>query len=703
MEESLLRLEDDPADGDTIGELFRAAHTIKGSAGLFGFTAIVDFTHILEDVLDRVRDGAVTIDPGLIALLLESGDHLQELLLVCAIERGELTNAARAREAALADRLRIYQKNPAPMVSAPGADVVRDGAVASDLWHISLRFGNNVFRSGLDPLVFIRHLGGLGHIVHLTTLADAIPPASDMDPESCYLGFEISFASAADKKAIAEVFDFVSDDCAIHILPPHSKIVEYIELIRRLPEAENRLGEILVESGALTRRELEVGLAQQRETTVATDTPRLGEILVQQRAVEPVLVQAALEKQTRVKEQKTKESHFIRVQADKLDTLINLVGELVIASAGANLLAQRAQDSAFLEATSVVTDLVEEIRDGALRLRMVPIGEIFHRFQRVVRDVSHELGKDIELTIKGADTEVDKTVAEKISDPLTHLLRNSMDHGIEAPERRLAIGKPATGKLTLNAYHDAGSIMIEIIDDGGGLNRQRIHDKAVDRGLIAPNAVLSDREIDQLIFEPGFSTAETVTNLSGRGVGMDVVKRNITALRGTIELESEPGRGTRVGIRLPLTLAIIDGFLVGVAQASYVVPLDMVQECVELSETERQAAHQRNFFNLRGQVLPLIFLRDHFSLPENRSRRENVVVVRSGGHLAGLVVDELHGEFQTVIKPLGKLFSLLRGVSGATILGNGSVALILDVAALVQQMAQQENRSQVRPALALVR
>jgi two-component system chemotaxis sensor kinase CheA len=284
-----------------------------------------------------------------------------------------------------------------------------------------------------------------------------------------------------------------------------------------------------------------------------------------------------------------------------------------------------------------------------------------------------------------------------------HLLRNSMDHGIESPARRTAAGKSAKGTLKLNAYHDSGCIVIEISDDGSGLNRDRILSKAIEAGLVSANASLTDQEIYKLIFEPGFSTAETVTNLSGRGVGMDVVKRNITSLRGTIDLDSVPGSGTMVRIRLPLTLAIIDGFLVGVGQASYVVPLDLIRECVELSDTQRSIARERNHLNLRGEVLPLVYLRNHFDMPDYTGRRENVVVVRTANQSAGLVVDEFQGEFQTVIKPLGKLFSGLRGISGSTILGNGEVALILDVPAMVHQITQTENRSPVRPSTAQLR
>lgn len=486
-------------------------------------------------------------------------------------------------------------------------------------------------------------------------------------------------------------------------MPPHSRIEEYIQLINDLPEDKIRLGEILINSGAVTQKELDEMLLCQTLRVVAAESapageivppvPPLGEILVQEGMVQKELVDAALEKQKQARESKAQESRFIRVHADKLDDLINLVGELVIASASASLLAQRSRDTVLHEATSTMSRLVEEIRDGALQLRMVQIGETFSRFHRVVHDVAKELGKEIGLEIGGGDTELDKSVVEKIGDPLMHLVRNAMDHGIEPAEVRRQRGKPTKGTVRLNAYHESGSIVIEVGDDGGGLNREKILAKALERGLVVPNHNLADQEIYGLIFEAGFSTAEAVTNLSGRGVGMDVVRRNIEALRGTIEIDSAPGVGTNMKIRLPLTLAIIDGFLMGVGSASYVVPLDMVVECIELTEAERQETRERSYISLRGTVLPFIRLRDHFREQGKAGRRENIVVVQYAGQRAGLVVDELMGEFQTVIKPLGKIFGNLKGVSGSTILGSGEVALILDVPALIQRAVNLEAKS----------
>jgi two-component system chemotaxis sensor kinase CheA len=373
-----------------------------------------------------------------------------------------------------------------------------------------------------------------------------------------------------------------------------------------------------------------------------------------------------------------------------------MVGELVIASAAASLRAKETNNIELEEANSLVSGLVDSIRNSALSLRMVPIGETFHRFQRVVRDVGSQLEKEVELVITGSETELDKTVIEKIGDPLMHLVRNSLDHGLEMPEQRLRAGKEVKGKVHLNAFHDSGSIVIEISDDGKGLDKEKLLAKAIEQNIIDENQLISDDDIHHLIFHPGFSTADSVSNISGRGVGMDVVKRNIQALRGSIEIESEEGIGTTVRIRLPLTLAIIDGFQVGINNDAYVVPLDMVIECVEFAEAYKKTGNNSevcNYFNLRGEVLPLIKLKDHFNSSTSDSRtdeRVNIVVVHDNGRKAGLVVDRLMGELQAVIKPLGKLFSGLRGISGSTILGSGEVALILDVQQLMQDAAAQE-------------
>ncbi len=704
MEDGLLRMEQGDHDAETINAIFRAAHTIKGASGVVEIHHIEKFTHILENLLDKLRNGELQISSEMITALLMGCDHIGALL--DRVDQGMMDEDPEQKQKgeASADALRAFTsgggttESKSGMVEPSVATVERTGGdqAISDCWHISIRFGRDVLRMGMEPLAFLRYLLNLGEIAHLATLCDAMPQAEDMDPESCYLGFEITLRSHASKEQIENVFSFCRDECDLYILPPNSKMDDYLGLIERLPEESLRLGEILVRSGALTQEELDQGLRRQKaaaKIAEATEqpSPQLGDILVERKMVQPEIVEAAAAKQKQVAEKKTAEARLIRVQADKLDQLIDLVGELVIAGASANLLAQKSGQGTLVEATSVLSRLVENIRDSALQLRMVQIGETFNRFNRVVRDVSKELNKDIDLVISGAETELDKSVVEKIGDPLMHLVRNALDHGIEPAEVRAANGKPVKGRVELNAFHDSGSIVIEVVDDGGGLKADRIQAKAIEKGLIQPGQTLSEQEIVNLIFEAGFSTMEKVSNLSGRGVGMDVVRRNIQALRGQVDVRTEVGVGSRFIIRLPLTLAIIDGFLTSVGDASYVIPLDSVVECLELRDDDTRG----HMLNLRGEVLPFIRLREFFDVEGERPQRENVVVISASGHKAGIVVDQLLGEFQTVIKPLGSLFKHLRGIGGSTILGTGEVALILDVAALTQLAGQTEERRQL--------
>ena len=711
MEKGLMALQQQHGvsapDAETINAIFRAAHTIKGGSGVVEIRVIERFTHSAENVLDQVRNGAIQLNAAMIGDLLAAADHLGALL--DAVEQGESGEdpALAANGQAIAARLDGHLGKGASVATsatpAVGAvDTTSDalessggGNVGADTWHISLRFGRNVLKNGMEPVAFLRYLLSLGEIAHITTLFDDMPVAAEMDAECCYLGFEINFRSHASKEQIERVFEFVRDECDLQILPPHSKLADYLQLIEDLPEESLRIGEILVKSGALTQEELDAALRQQTSGATpgtAEDPPQvasIGSILVEQGVIQPELVEAAAVKQKQVGEKKAAEARLIRVHADKLDQLIDLVGELVIAGASAHLIARKSGQTTLVEATSVLSRLVEDIRDSALQLRMVQIGETFTRFHRVVRDVSRENGKDIELAISGADTELDKSVVEKIGDPLMHLVRNAIDHGIESAEVRAARGKPAQGRLELNAYHDSGSIVIEVVDDGGGLPKDKILKKAIDQGIAQAGDTLSDDEIVNLIFQPGFSTADKITNLSGRGVGMDVVRKNIQALRGRVDVQSEQGEGSRFTIRLPLTLAIIDGFLVSAGNASYVIPLDMVVECLELNA----GSADRDYLNLRGEVLPFIRLRQLFEVEGEAPKRENVVVVRSAHQKAGIVVDHLLGEFQTVIKPLGTLFRNLRGISGSTILGSGDVALILDVPTLTALAGRRENES----------
>jgi len=710
MERVLLELEDDGEQSqEKLDEIFRAAHTIKGSAGLFGLDDIVEFTHGVESLLDLMREGKVKPSEDIISLLITSRDHINALVEKLAAGDEEANESLQSEGNTLSERLQHFidealgkdelsgqEEAAGSLVEAeviPGASPVErmehGETVENENWHISLRFAPDVLREGMDPLSFLYYLETIGTINHIVTLDEALPSANEMDAETCCLGFEINFKSDADKETIEDVFEFVRDESFIRIIPPHSRIAYYLELIEALPNTEMRLGDMLQMCGSLTSAELERALVMQKTMREKSVNLPLGNIIVEAGMTETPVLNAAIAKQSKVRENTFREKQSVRVDAEKLDQLINLVGELVIAGAGTALNAGTSGNTVLTESISSLNGLVEQVRDSALCLRMVQVGATFNRFRRVVRDVSLELGKDIDLIITGAETELDKTVIEKIADPLMHLVRNSMDHGIESSDVRIAQGKSSTGILKLNAYHDSGSVVIEVSDDGAGLNKEKIKQKAIEKGVIEEGQVLDDQDIYNLIFAAGFSTADCVSNLSGRGVGMDVVKSNIAALRGTVELESTPGKGSKFSIRLPLTLAIIDGFHVAVNEASFVIPLDMVLECVELDEFN-ETANKPNYMNLRGEVLPFIRLRNLFSLSGQSLRRENVVVVQYGGKKAGLVVDDLIGELQTVIKPLGEIFSHLQGVGGSTILGSGEVALILDVPGVIQQMSAAE-------------
>jgi two-component system, chemotaxis family, sensor kinase CheA len=710
MESVLLRCENGESDAESINELFRAAHTIKGSAGLFGLDPIVAFTHVVESVLDRVREDSTPVTAPLAAILLECRDHIRQL--VDAVVEGEQSEVPALSEAgaAILEKLTTIAgvgtakkaAATAPPTSVPATTRSRASGEAqhageskglrvdSDTWHLSVRFDRAVLKHGMDPLAFIRYLTTFCTFTGLQIVEDSLPARDEFDAEACYIGFEIGLRTDATKSQIEAAFEFVRDDCQLRILPPRSLVSDYVALIRDLPEAEGHLGELLVQCGTLTAQELDDCLQAQAERKQAEgEAPPIGEMLVERKLVQPAVLAAAVQTQVEArasKESKALEGRSIRVDGDKLDRLIDLIGELIIAGAATGSQARAAGLSHLNESALHLARIVEEVRDQALKLRIVQIGPTFARFQRVVRDVARESGKEIVLETNGTDTELDKTLVERIADPLTHLVRNAIDHGIELPEVRKDAGKPPCGVVRLNAYHDAGAVVIEITDDGGGLKRDLIRQKAIERGLIQENQALSDSEVYALIFEPGFSTADQVTNLSGRGVGMDVVKSNVSALRGTVEIDSQAGKGTQVRLRLPLTLAIIDGFQVGVGRSSFVIPLDLVEECVELNSGGADGTAESALnFNLHGSVLPLIRLRTLFEIAGKPERRESIVVVHHAGKRVGIIVDELLGELQAVIKPLSRLFKQLQGIGGSTILGSGKVALILDVPGLVER------------------
>jgi two-component system, chemotaxis family, sensor kinase CheA len=664
LEQGLLQIEQgqDRGDPERINAMFRAAHTIKGSAGILGITGLGRFTHHVESLLDRVRAGEPLLSDDMVGRLLACCDHMAQLLDLS--ETGDLEG--RALEA-VGQRLLAALDGPTPASAktVPAAPAMPDGGFR--LW---LACARDTLRDGIDPaaaLHFLAERCTLGPAVALPAL---VPPLDQLDPEDCHLVLGLRATSGTVQQA-AEAFEFFGDGSSLVLCADGRDSASVHADLRPL---RDRLGD----EAMLAWRQ--AGLIDAAEWSGEPQHPPA-----------TVAMPAAPEPPARTTHAAPAPARFVRVPADRLDELILQVGELVIAGAGVDVLARQVRHTRLQEAVGQLAALIDTIQSATLQLRMVPIGETFNRFQRVVRDVAHELGKDIALEIVGGDTELDKAMVERIGDPLMHLVRNAMDHGLETPEQRQATGKPAQGTLRLRAFHDSGNVVIEVSDDGRGLDRERIVAKAQQRGLIGSGEGLSDHEVYQLIFEPGFSTAEQVTSLSGRGVGMDVVKKSVESLRGTITLHSRPGQGALVQLRLPLTLAIIDGFMVQVADSRFIVPLDLVVECIELPAGALQPGAPR-YLNLRGEVLPYVCLRQAFGLGGSAPKRPSVVVVRSGEVKTGLLVDALHGEIQTVIKPLSRLFRRLQTISGTSILGSGDIALILDAHQLVQRSVDRALR-----------
>ncbi|KAF7773820.1 two-component system, chemotaxis family, sensor kinase CheA [Pseudoalteromonas citrea] len=670
MEDGLLELESDLSKeqkSEVINSIFRAIHTIKGSAGIFGFKNVVDLTHIIETTLDEIRLGEIILDNKLITALLSSRDVVETLVILSAQET-EVDPATLHKAQDLQNTFKEYLA-PEPPSHHPDALQNRENLAQSagnTRWHILFTPNENVYRDGLDPFAFIFFLSKEVTELQVDTYTGSLESTDAFDPESNYLAFHLCFDSDKSESEIADIFDFIKTEAVLGIFPPNAAFEQFKTACHEFSNI-NYLIEKIKKCHSIETHVLDA--IAQNKATISEAIPTSVE---QDKSKQPP--------------PKLHQSKTLRVEALKLDRLIDQVGEMVITGARTNLLAHETGNETLIEAMALLERLVENIRDSSLKLRMVQIGETFNKFKRVVRDISQELGKEVELTIEGADTELDKTFVEKVSDPLMHIIRNAIDHGIESPQERIISGKPTTGNLKLRAYHDSGSIVIEISDDGKGLNKTKILQRAIEKGLVAQEHSLPEKEINLLIFAPGFSTADSVTNISGRGVGMDVVKRNIESLRGSVEVESEPDKGSTILIRLPLTLSIIDGFMFSVHNDNYVIPLDTVVECLELHEVvAEQDIQDKSYINLRTEVLPFIRLRSLFGVEERIAHtRESLVIVQFGTLRAGLVVDSLKGEFQTVVKPLGRLFEGLKCISGATILGSGDVAIILDVSALIK-------------------
>ncbi|MBE7184355.1 MAG: chemotaxis protein CheA [Methylobacterium mesophilicum] len=640
LEANLLQLDETPEDKAVVDSAFRALHTIKGSGAMFGFTAAAAFVHEFETAFDRVRKGEKTATPALIRVALQARDHIMLLIEDPDAAGGEGETLLAALRQAVEGETRA-QAAPAPVAAAeaPAAEARPSG------WKITFSLPADALAMGSNPLLLIDELAELGPCEVRARIA-GVAALDALDPTRSALGWEVTLRGDVSRARIDDVFMFLSDDMALKI---------------------EALGEPTSESAA-------PAAPKAIEAAAAATAPVL--------APSPAPAQAAKPRTESPAPQKAaasdKGNSSLRVPAERLDALMDRVGELVIAQARLNQLAAQANDPNLKSVAEDIERLSSSLRDTTMGIRMVPIGTLFGRFRRLVHDLSHDLGKEIEFETAGEDTELDKTVIEHLADPLVHLIRNSVDHGLESAEKRLAAGKPSGGTVRLSAVYAGAEVAISVSDDGAGLDPARIRQKAEEAGLIAPEAKLSEQELFQLIFQPGFSTAREITALSGRGVGMDVVKRTIDGLRGSIDLSSQPGRGTTATLRLPLTLAIIDGLLVRVGEGRYTIPLAAVEECVELPLDADGENRGRAFLNIRGSLVPFIRLREVFNLSAPPGEHQKVVIISSGDMRVGLVVDQILGNNQTVIKQLSRLHAGVRHFSGATILGDGTVALILD-------------------------
>jgi two-component system, chemotaxis family, sensor kinase CheA len=673
LEEDLLELESQPLNGEIINAAFRAIHTVKGSASMFGFDAVSSFAHEMETALDLCRNGSLSITKEFIGLALKGRDQLRQLM---DFEEG-LPEQVSKEVDSLLERFRAFSRTgqqDGPTHAKEGGQAAESPAAPAiprtRTFRVTFKPDKDIFKNGTKVLNLIEELSALGDADVFPHL-EGIPPLESLDPELCYAWWEILLTATVDENAIRDIFIFVEGQCELRV----EALPESVD------DAASRLGDILVDRGAVSPGMLRDALGSQK---------KLGEVLVESHILSKPQVDSALVEQAhlkKIRDQGEAATGSIRVASDKLDSLVDLVGELVTLQARLAQTSLQLHDSGLSSISEQFERLISQLRDNTMSIRMLPIGSTFNKFRRVVRDLSTELGKEAALVTEGADTELDKTVIEKLGDPLVHIIRNSVDHGIEPPEQRELAGKPRGGTIKLSARHSGAYVLIQVSDDGKGLDREAIRTKAIERGLISPGQDISDQDLYQLIFEPGFSTSRKITTVSGRGVGMDVVKREIDSLGGSAQLATLPGAGMTVTLKIPLTLAIIEGLLVRLGEECFVIPLSSVDGCIEIRREELSKLGRKQIVNYRDELVPFVLLREFFASGEGGATEEEgsepaieqMVIVSAQECRIGLVVDQVVGNYQTVIKPLGRMYRDIDGISGATILGDGTVALILDV------------------------
>lgn len=678
LEQLLLDLESSPEDKEIISAVFRVMHTIKGSAAMFGFEQISSLAHEVEFVLDSLREGKISVSKELIDLTLAARDLLRALL-----DTGEQNAKEFSRDVeSLVEKSRLLLPSKEPTEKKEvKQEEKRTASDSENTYRIRFTPHSEIFLQGTRPLLLLKELTDSGEYSCIG-FTEKIPPLSELDPEKCYVSWEIILTTGLDSNAVHDIFIFVESNSTVKI----ATITDFSNLLSNIED--KRLGEILIDKGVIKKETLESALKEQK---------KIGEVLLEGKLVTSQELKAALEEQQHARKLKEKRENLIsassiRVNSEKLDDLVDLVGELVTIQARLSQTSLTLGDSALTSLSEQIESLTAELRDISMGMRMLPIGSTFNKFNRLVRDLSAGLGKEVVMITEGAETELDKTVIERLNDPLVHLIRNCIDHGLEMPEERAKAGKPKKGTVTLSAVHSGGTVHITIADDGAGLDVNRIKEKALSKGLISAEDNLTDSQIHQLIFAPGFSTAVNVTSVSGRGVGMDVVKKEIEALRGSVNVSSKSGAGTKVTLSLPLTLAIIEGLLTKIGEDHYVIPLSSVEECVELIESEDKKDVGKSIINVRGQALPFVRVKNIFGIKTPAPPIEQIVIVRTRDQRIGIVVDQVIGDYQTVIKSLGSFYKEAEGISGATILGDGSVALILDINRVAELVKREEDK-----------
>jgi two-component system chemotaxis sensor kinase CheA len=667
LEAGLIKLEEEQDDENIINRVFRAAHTIKGSAGLVGFDDISIFTHDIENILDRIRNKELKITKKLISNLLLAVDLLKRLISASA--EGEEIDKNEVENITLTLKRFTGTKKPGE-IKKPSAEKKRT-ASEDKIISITMKFRPDILSTGQDPVMLIRELTDNGSIIETRSYTEAVPDFYNINPTTCYVWWEVIMRTSRPLSDIQNVFLFVVDENEIIIEDISDQYKEGVDLSL----AEKPIGEILVEKGIVKPVDIEEALKNHKTT---------GEMLVERgKAPKDIVEKMAL---AQSQSRKIAKSSTIRVDTEKLDKLVNLVGEMVISVARMSQLASEidgASSSRSMQgATASLERISRELQEQVMRVRMVPVEGTFNRFRRVVRDMSFELGKKIEIKMSGTETELDKNVIEQIGDPLKHMIRNSIDHGIESPEDRRKAGKSEEGTIWLKAFQREGNIFIEITDDGGGIDTQKVLDKALEKGMAEAGRSYTDKEIFELLFAPGLSTAEKVSEISGRGVGMDVVKKNIEDLHGSVDIISEQGKGSTFRVKLPLTLAIIDGMMVRVGSEVLTIPLSVIDKSVRPSNAEVKTVEGKGeLVDIRGDYIPLVRIYDLFNIPSEKTDPTDalVVVLQSTDSRFGVLVDDVLGQTQAVIKSIDKNFRKIEGTSGATILGNGRVSLILDV------------------------